>query len=75
MASATGTPMISAMAEVMIVPRIRAQAPNVQPALEAVAHTPPWFSCDTSQLLRTKKLKNPIWPNAVEDSPMSRMKK
>ena len=75
MATATGTPITSAIDAVRIVPRISGHAPNVQWAPLPTAHAPPCWSWDTSQLLRTKKLPRPMWLNAVEDCPIRRTKK
>ena len=75
MARAIGTPMISAIADVISVPSTSAHAPNEQPALALVVHAACCWSWDTSQFSRAKKFKKPTWLNAVADWPIRRTKK
>ena len=68
-ATAIGTPISSAMPAVTSVPTSIGHAPNVQ--LPPVAQAPPCWSWDVSQLLWNRKLKTPMWLNALEDSLIS----
>jgi len=72
-ATAIGTPITSAIPAVNSVPRTIGQAPNVQ--CEPTVQAPPCCSCAVSQLLWNRKLKIPIWLNALEEAPTSTAKK